>query len=53
VVHIIVKIFDEVPLLRQLGVDLSTLLFQALGDVVDLVKSLVLFFQLFLMIGLH
>jgi hypothetical protein len=34
-------------------VDLSSLVFESLGDVVDLVQGLVLLFHLLLVIGLH
>jgi len=52
-VDIVIKIFNEMALLGQLRVDLSALLFQPLGDVIDLIKSLVLLFHLLLMVCLH
>ena len=53
VIDIGVKIFNEMSLLIEFGVDLSSLFFQALGNVADFVEGLILFFKLLFLVGLH
>lgn len=53
VIDIGVKIFNEMSLLIEFGVDLSSLFFQAFGDIADFIEGLILFFKLLFLVGLH